>query len=75
VLKQIIFNISEMKGTRAIKLINLYSNNKQGMDLAEMRNNWTHWRRVQQVNVDIGKKSVDIDFVLPVYATNILIEF
>lgn len=40
-----------------------------------MRNNWAYWKRVKQIPVEIGKKNIDIEFTLPIYATNILIEF
>jgi hypothetical protein len=39
--------LQEVRGVKAIKLLNLYVNNKQGVDLAEMRNNWSHWKRVK----------------------------
>lgn len=41
------FSLHEMKGVKVIKLINIFVNNKQGTDLAEMRNNWAFWKRVK----------------------------
>mmetsp|Transcript_44129 Transcript_44129/g.42821 ORF Transcript_44129/g.42821 Transcript_44129/m.42821 type:complete len:111 (-) Transcript_44129:2041-2373(-) len=51
IIKQLVVGIHEQRGVRAIKMINLYVNNKQGVDLAEMRNNWQHWKRVNQVQL------------------------
>lgn len=74
-IKNVCFNIHEMRGVKAVKLINIFVNNKQGVDLAEMRNNWSFWKRAKQVSIDVGQKTVDVNFSLPIHASNILIEF
>jgi len=38
--------ISELKGFKTIESASLYVNNKSGMDLAEMKNNWPIWKKV-----------------------------
>lgn len=42
-IKQITMNIHEIRGHKIIKTLHFYINNKQGVDLADMRNNWTYW--------------------------------
>lgn len=54
----------------------LYVNNKQGLDLAEMKNNWGIWQKVHEMKVDVTKKTTfTMQLPLPVTATNIMIEF
>jgi len=49
------------------------------MDLAEMKNNWQIWKKVQQIKVDYEENPIPhnykISVPLPVTATNVLIEF
>lgn len=52
-IRSINVNMNEFKGAKCIKSLNFYVNNKQNMDLAEMRNNWAIWRRVKQVDVEV----------------------
>ncbi len=40
-----------------------------------MRNNWAVWKKVQETKVDIGARNLDIQFAMPINASNILIEF
>jgi len=47
-------NVSDIRGARVMKTLNVYINNKQGTDLAEMRNNWSCWRKVKSVEVEIA---------------------
>ncbi|CDW77116.1 e3 ubiquitin-protein ligase ubr4 [Stylonychia lemnae] len=74
-IKQIQMNISDIRGARVIKTLNIHINNKQGIDLADMRNNWSCWRLVKSVEVEVAQRVIDIDFPLPINATNILFEF
>ena len=53
-LKQISFGVHDIKGSKLLKTIAVYINNKQGVDLAVMRNNWTHWRKVKTFNIELG---------------------
>lgn len=64
-----------MRGCKVIKTVNVYVNNKQGADLADMKNNWTYWKKVKSVDVEIGAKNIIIDFTLPINVTNLLIEY
>lgn len=67
--------ISELKGYKTIQSVSLYVNNKQGMDLAEMKNNWPIWKKVTEIQVDTSQKVSSFSLPLPVTASNILIEF
>ena len=42
-LKSFGFNVHEAKGYKALTKLTLYVNNKQDVDIAEMRNNWSLW--------------------------------
>lgn len=53
----------------------MYVNNKQGVDLADMRNNWSMWRKVKSIDVAIGQKTIEVHFPLPISATNMILEF
>jgi archaellin len=45
-IKQIFLNQDNFRGNKVIKEISVYVNNKQGVDLADMKNNWTFWQKV-----------------------------
>lgn len=66
--------LQEIKGLKVIKALNIYVNNKQGVDLADMRNNWNFWKKVKSVEVDVAQRNIIIDFALPINASNMLIE-
>ena len=66
--------LQEIKGLKVIKALNIYVNNKQGVDLADMRNNWSFWKKVKSVEVDVAQRNIIIDFALPINASNMLIE-
>lgn len=53
-IKQLTVALHEIKGVKVIKTINVYVNNKQGVDLAEMRNNWSYWRKVSSLDIKIA---------------------
>lgn len=40
-----------------------------------MKNNWAHWQKVKSQEVELGQRQIQIDFTLPVNATNILIQY
>lgn len=74
-ISNINFNLNDFRGAKCVKTINIYINNKQNMDLAEMRNNWAIWKRVKQVEVEIGQRNTSVEFPLPVEATYLMVEF
>ena len=43
----------EAKGYKSLTKLTLYVNNKQDMDIAEMRNNWTLWQKVVDLPIDV----------------------
>ena len=67
--------LHEIRGHKVIKTLHFYINNKQGVDLADMRNNWNYWSKVKSVEVDPGQRNIVVDFALPINASNILIQF
>lgn len=73
-VRNISVNMNEFKGAKCIKSLNFYVNNKQNMDLAEMRNNWGIWRRVKQAEVEVCQRNLLINFPLPIEVDNILVE-
>lgn len=73
-VKTISVNMNEFKGSKCVKSLNFYINNKQNMDLAEMRNNWGIWRRVKHSELEMCQRQLTINFPLPIEITNFLIE-
>jgi hypothetical protein len=53
-IKQIQLSLENLRGVKVIKNVNIFVNNKQGVDLADMKNNWNHWKKVKTVEVEIG---------------------
>ena len=74
-IKQIQITQDGFKGNKVINEVNVYINNKQGVDLADMKNNWNHWKKVKTQEVSPGQKQITIDFTLPVTASNLLLEY
>jgi hypothetical protein len=42
-IKSLTFNQDNFRGNKVVKEIHVYINNKQSIDLADMKNNWAHW--------------------------------
>ena len=75
-LKSFSFNVHEAKGYKTITKITLYVNSVQDVDLAEMKNNWSLWQKVCDLNIDVTQKSsFSMTLPLPVTATNVLVEY
>ena len=75
-LKSFSFNVHEAKGYKTVTKVTLYVNSVQDVDLAEMKNNWSLWQKVCDLNVDVTQKSsFSMTLPLPVTATNVLIEY
>ena len=54
----------------------MYINNKQGVDLAEMKNNMQYWKKVKTQEIDNEyARYLTINFTLPITAQNLMIEF
>jgi len=66
---------------KTVKTINVYINNKPGVALVDLKNNWTEWKKLVSHTVDRkkqnegGKLSVTINLPLPSTAKNIMVEF
>ena len=46
-IKTLSLNQDNFRGNKVIKTIVVYINNKQGVDLADMKNNWSLWKKVK----------------------------
>lgn len=62
------------RGNKVIKEITFFVNNKQGIELNEMKNNWALWQKVKSQEVQVGQGLVTMEFTLPVTAQNVLIQ-
>ena len=74
-IKRMIIGISEGRKSKMIKTINLYYNNKPVQDAAELRDKWKLWKKVKTCNLIEGQKKLIVDFLIPITASNFLIEF
>jgi hypothetical protein len=67
--KQIQIAQDSFRGNKAIKEIVVYINNKQGVDLAEMKNNMTYWKKVKSQEIDQEyARYLTVNFTLPITA-------
>lgn len=73
-MKKVALTISEMRGTKRIGTFNIYINNRQDTDLAEMKKNRSLWKRIRSQNVEPGRTEIVVKFDVPVTATNLLFE-
>ena len=75
-IKSLNFSVQEAKGYKTVRMITLYVNSIQDVDLAEMKTNWALWQKVCDLNVDVSAKSIfHMSLPLPVMATNVLIQY
>ena len=59
-----------------MKEVSVYINNKQSVDLAEMKNNMQYWKKVKTQPIETEySRYITINFTLPVTAQNLMIEF
>lgn len=67
--KQLQITQDSFKGNKALKEVSIYINNKQGVDLADMKNNMAHWKKVKTQAAEADYcRTIIVDFTLPVTA-------
>lgn len=74
-IKQLTFTQDNFRGNKVIRELQIFVNNKQGVDLADMKKNWSLWQKVKSQELEVGQRQTVIEFTLPVNATNLLLFF
>lgn len=74
-IKGITIHADDTKPSRMLRVINLYCNNKPVQDIVELRGNWGAWKKVQSCELKRKQSEFQVDFPIPVTATNFLIEY
>ena len=68
-------HIGDAKKIKLVRMINLYYNSKPVVDLGELRNKWSMWKKIKSVNLQPSITDIVIELPIPVTATNFLIEY
>lgn len=74
-IKGITVRADDTRPSRMIRVINLYCNNKPVQDIVELRGNWSAWKKVRSCELKRKQSEFQVDFPIPVTATNFLIEY
>ncbi len=74
-IQNITLHISDIKKLKMVQTINFYSNNKLGTDLVELKNKWSAWSKIKSCNLEPAQTDLNVQFPLPIVASNLLIEY
>lgn len=58
-----------------VKCITVYYSNVAVDNIVELKNNMAAWKKAKSVWLTLGQAEVKIDFLLPIQATNLMIEY
>ena len=74
-IKSITVDLSSQRGSVALKTLVVYTNNKIGADLTQLKTNRGLWTRKRSVEVSESDSSAKIHFPVAVSAANLMLEF
>jgi E3 ubiquitin-protein ligase UBR4 len=74
-LSKVNIRLSELKRSKMVKRINLYYSNKTVGSAVELKNRSELWLKAQSTVLVSGQTEVKIEFVVPIVACNLIIEF
>ena len=75
IIQSISFTVTNINNSRLVKTINLYYNNKPVQDITELRNKWSSWKKVKTCTLSPGQIDVNVEFPIPITATNFMMEY
>ena len=67
--------ITELKRAKMVKIITIYYSNVAVDNIVELKNNMAAWKKAKSVPIAQGQAEVKIEFMLPIQATNLMIEY
>lgn len=72
---KIALRISDLKRTKMVRTINIYYNNRTVHSVVDLKNKPTVWHKAKKCSLSSGQTEVKIEFLLPIVAANLMIEY
>ncbi|XAR51615.1 Ubiquitin--protein ligase [Bertholletia excelsa] len=73
-IQSVTMNVHDARKSKSVKVLNLYYNNRPVADLAELKNNWSLWKRAKSCHLAFNQTELKVDFPIPITACNFMIE-
>ncbi|KAI3784947.1 hypothetical protein L1987_44055 [Smallanthus sonchifolius] len=73
-IQSVTMNVHDARKSKSVKVLNLYYNNRPVADLAELKNNWSLWKRAKICHLTFNQTELKVDFPIPITACNFMIE-
>lgn len=74
-IKEIILNAYDLKGTKRVSEVSIYTNNSQKVDLSAIKRDKSVWTFIMTMKVSEGKGEKKCKFPVPITACNLMFEF
>lgn len=74
-ISKIVLRIADLKRTKMVRTINIYYNNRTVQAVVELKNRPSMWHKARKVTLQSGQTDVKIEFLLPITACNLMIEY
>ncbi|XP_071821604.1 E3 ubiquitin-protein ligase UBR4-like isoform X2 [Apostichopus japonicus] len=72
---KIALRISDLKRTKMVRTVNIYYNNRTVHSVVDLKNKPTVWHKAKKCSLTAGQTEVKIEFLLPIVAANLMIEY
>lgn len=73
-IQSVTMNIHDARKSKSVKVLNLYYNNRPVVDLSELKNNWSLWKRAKSCHLAFNQTELKVEFAIPITACNFMIE-
>ncbi|KAF3783370.1 Auxin transport protein [Nymphaea thermarum] len=73
-IQAVTMNVHDARKSKSVKVLNLYYNNRPVADLAELKNNWSLWKRAKSCHLTFNQTELKVEFPIPITACNFMIE-
>lgn len=74
-ISKIQVKISDIRKSKMVNTLNIYYNNKSVKSVVDLKNKSNVWLKAKKVTLQPAQTEVKIDFVLPIVACNLMIEY
>eukprot|EP00742_Colponemidia_sp_Colp-10_P004531 GILJ01004836.1.p1 GENE.GILJ01004836.1~~GILJ01004836.1.p1 ORF type:complete len:2747 (+),score=454.59 GILJ01004836.1:625-8241(+) len=75
VIQSLTLNIHDPKGSKLVRTVNIYYNNKPVADVLELKNQWNAWKKVAVASFKLNQTECKVEFPVAVTARNLLVEY
>eukprot|EP00058_Branchiostoma_floridae_P006338 XP_002591826.1 hypothetical protein BRAFLDRAFT_125324 [Branchiostoma floridae] len=75
IISKIAVRLTDLKRTKMVRTVHIYYNNRTVPSIVELKNRQYMWHRAKKVVLSPGQAEVKVDFLLPITASNLMIEY